>query len=667
MLNYVESCLLLSSAGLLSGIAIASPSIPVKRDDIAAISKDGLDKDYAAERAHRPADRKQPIIGLSLSGGGTKAAMFAHGVLHGLQNKKVLEKIDAISSVSGGSYAAYWYFSKAIEAQHGEFSLAQIFDDCIPRYWVEEGAGKAYKVVIDKAVAQGRLTTPRVEKCKDNNHFDDNDPYRWQAHLVRWPDVMQERPIAITGSEQPNQKRVIVKGLASSLIKALRTPGPVQEAMVPRLYQYGIERTWGLSPLPRTKATLSQKNENAKWNYSNVGEAPDAYGVRRVDPTQENWTELRKLYVANHSQQPSLPLWIVNSNVDNKTNNAARNVRHIFEMTPFGFGAQGPEGAPIGYINDIADAPFLDLGTAVRASAGFADAQGVESERWRKALGVATKLMPGLQWGVDANIRSADGKVTERRLSDGGGGENLGLYSLLKRGLEDVVVVDTASDVEGNMSDVCALKAALHEDGISLDFPALFELPKVCEPKSKLRYNMSAWMNPVVLGTVRWPDGKRTARIFLVKAAWKQEAVGRAFTKGECGATDEPSCFLAVFYGHNRSVVLKKQHTVMQGKVPTLQTIKTEDMHFPQLSTTATTLNSSSYLFWGFRELGRDAVKNLSYDPVTGRLQLNATQCLQKALAHRPGLRPRETGDGMTCYPIPLDENSAEGVSAAAQ
>lgn len=242
-----------------------------------------------------------------------------------------------------------------------------------------------------------------------------------------------------------------------------------------------------------------------------------------------------------------------------------------------------------------------------------------------------------------------------------------GILTPDERRMEDVVVVDTASDVEGNMSDVCALKAALHEDGMSLDFPALPELAKVCEPKSQLRYNMSAWMNPVVLGTVRWPDSKRTARIFLVKAAWKQKAVGLAFTKGECGATDEPSCFLAVFYGHNRSVVLKKQHTVMQGKVPTLQAIKTEDMHFPQLSTTATTLNSSSYLFWGFRELGRDAVKNLSYDPATGRLQLNATQCLQKALARRSELRPRETGDGMTCNPILRDDNSAEGLSAAAQ
>src|SRR5688572_6768961 len=75
-------------------------------------------------------------IGLALSGGGSKSAPFAMGVLDGLRYSGVLEEIDYISSVSGGSYAALYLYSRLMAMQQevpgAPNSVEQIFWDCIP-------------------------------------------------------------------------------------------------------------------------------------------------------------------------------------------------------------------------------------------------------------------------------------------------------------------------------------------------------------------------------------------------------------------------------------------------------------------------------------------------------------------------------------------------------
>jgi hypothetical protein len=53
---------------------------------------------------------RPPENGLCLSGGGIRSAAFSIGVLKGLHEKGILDKIDIISAVSGGSYALSWYY-----------------------------------------------------------------------------------------------------------------------------------------------------------------------------------------------------------------------------------------------------------------------------------------------------------------------------------------------------------------------------------------------------------------------------------------------------------------------------------------------------------------------------------------------------------------------------
>ena len=52
---------------------------------------------------------KKRRVGLSLSGGGYRAAAFHLGTLRALHNMGVLDKIDVISSVSGGAITAAYY------------------------------------------------------------------------------------------------------------------------------------------------------------------------------------------------------------------------------------------------------------------------------------------------------------------------------------------------------------------------------------------------------------------------------------------------------------------------------------------------------------------------------------------------------------------------------
>lgn len=627
-------CGITATAILSISFTIKANELPIPRTPLHQITPETLATDYASERAYRPEGHKQPVIGLAMSGGGTKAAMFSHGVLHGLHDSGVLDHVDAISTVSGGSYAAYWYFTKQLESKREQFNVSQIFDDCVPTYWTKDDTD--IDLISAMQAAKERPPKAGMLECDGPSHFRAkgetrlDDPYRWQAHIVRWPDVIQPSPIFLDGGKQSSPERQMEIGIAKALTKEVLSHPFGGKSAVPRIYQYGIERTWGLNPKPRNLNTLADRDEKKHWQYSNDG-VPDADVARkgiRVNPLFSSWAQLRELYTppSASSTTTTMPLWILNSTDGKKT--WGPNTDKIFEITPFGYGSFGT-----GYFNDPETILISDLGTSVRASAGFADAQGIETKWAQFLMDKSSDLIPALRWGVDSNIVSWKGKKDEIHLSDGGGSENLGLYSLLKRGLEDIIVVDTAADVEGDMSDICAVRNALKtKDNVTLEFKALQNLEEVCagQPRKKAKrvYNVSAWKNPVVKGTVTWPpvngSTQRITNIWLVKAAWDEKAVVAAYSHKpiKCGLPNQLNCLLAVFYGHNRGIQGKDGY-----------------MLFPQLGTVGTTYNSSSYLFWGYRELGRMLASNLSVN-ASGRIELKSPQCLQVDLKRIPNRRP---------------------------
>jgi len=83
-----------------------------------------------------------PQLGLALAGGGIKAANFSVGVLQGLTEAGVMERVDAVSTVSGGGYAALWYFSRLLNPEGNLQDVGaprtsravagKFFRDCLP-------------------------------------------------------------------------------------------------------------------------------------------------------------------------------------------------------------------------------------------------------------------------------------------------------------------------------------------------------------------------------------------------------------------------------------------------------------------------------------------------------------------------------------------------------
>ncbi len=143
------------------------------------------------------------------------------------------------------------------------------------------------------------------------------------------------------------------------------------------------------------------------------------------------------------------------------------------------------------------------------------------------------------------------------RLSDGGGADNLALVSAVRRDLDDTIVVDTAQDVTGRMTDVCWSRELLRQGGYMLTFPMLLDLDKVCATQlkdqsasdaAKLAYNVSAWLNPVVHGTINKAGPGKTTNVWLIKAAWNEMAIRQAAVNPSdrrCGfMPGELNCFL---------------------------------------------------------------------------------------------------------------------------
>ena len=97
-----------------------------------------LKRRYGREWRLNHGDKEAPpALGLAMSGGGMRSAAFNIGVLQGLHEAGLLERLDLMSSVSGGGYALSWYY---LQRYHGAGD-AELFDPRgrFQRYLAENG------------------------------------------------------------------------------------------------------------------------------------------------------------------------------------------------------------------------------------------------------------------------------------------------------------------------------------------------------------------------------------------------------------------------------------------------------------------------------------------------------------------------------------------------
>lgn len=655
-------------------------SVPVKHEELKqrGISLDS--KDYFKNENFRLKFEKEwrndkaPEVGLALAGGGTKAGDFALGVLQGLEESKIMDKVDIMSTVSGGGYAALWYYTRVINEINK--SYIEAFVDCLP---------SKYSIYVKEGCENPTYVCPPKNRT---NYLDANgDPYRHQNYLRGYQDVFSSGS-DLLGNKSFNyntfedQDRLIndigmlsAKTLGAAVVNVI--PNILFDWQVPlspsrNAYAKGIARTFGAIP-PSCSDNVNSCDSEGKWRAE--GDINAAKNIKFED--------MKRVYIENRA-----PMWIINATAgEDRTPWDFKSQQDpeltVFEFTPYGSGS-----GIYGYDNPP---DWLSPFEAVIASAAFLDSQqkNVSKPPLRNLFSAFMELST-LNWGSSyinpkaswPNVAiheilpwplyyfhkfNAGSDSMYLHLSDGGQSEDLGAYSLIRRKLSKIIISDHSHDRAGLMDDVCRLKVTLGKNGLYLHIPGLKNFDMVCSPKEnqngdKLHgYDIFNWDHPVLLGCVtsnkdeinciRSVTEKDSnyyfAQLFIIKPALADKKLKSAITDvaSICRIKDKDGSITE----ECRNVVSSKCEFLMANSIylpqKNVQFIdsdnpwKFEDYqscellgfivenafkglginstdgcpHFPQYSTITMTLKSSPWMYGASRELGRRYARQLGW------------------------------------------------------
>jgi NTE family protein len=140
------------------------------------------DSGYRGKFMGQPGNSDELLLYLTFSGGGTRAAAFSYGVLEELKNtevtingktRRLLDEVDAISAVSGGSFTAGYY---------GLFG-DRIFEDFEARFLKKNILGALIRRVFLNPINWFRLFSPYFDRSDlaaeyYNKHVFDSGAFR---------------------------------------------------------------------------------------------------------------------------------------------------------------------------------------------------------------------------------------------------------------------------------------------------------------------------------------------------------------------------------------------------------------------------------------------------------------------------------------------------------
>lgn len=434
----------------------------------------------------------QDALGLALSGGGPRSASFSIGVLKALheerrQSAALLARVHYLSTVSGGGYAAYWYYNN----------------------------------VLDNGAWADRIFAP-------------DDVF--QQHLQKNTHILfdDECPVSARNSELGLKIYSGVSALFYPLTGALAwLPGFIpaiphhfantlfdwswDNSVFNDTYRTGIERMYGRLALPGAAAGASGSRCAAE------ARAPDQdlarQGPRIADGSWLDFATLRARTAAFWQGQsaagatPPLPLWIINTSGFSSNSVWASSgdkdlEKYQYEFTPLGYGSglfgyfarsdgehdldetlepghKGP-GSQAVYPHQLL--PF----DAVNASGAAVDAFGFDSIGQERTARLAAhlanfslgtqlnnpifgeqnrtvhRMLPLPFYYLHGSNDSADSP--EIYLTDGGHTDNLGLFALVRRGLGKIIVIDASEDEKGRFDSLAETCARLEKLGVRVSF-----------------------------------------------------------------------------------------------------------------------------------------------------------------------------------------------------
>ncbi len=550
---------------------------------------------------------KHPTLGIALSGGGSKAAPFAMGVLKRFVDKGWIDSVDMISSVSGGGYSAYYLYSKAIYIdKHKDKNLRNFFESCELREDIPNSTSyQEYNSALKECDKTEYGKYQRyVRKYQDLLSFVQSETARGATHLD---------DIKATGT--------FVGGMASSVVTApvhhvanSLFDWKVELSPTQYLYEKGIIRAFGKMP---NEKLSEHKNETFK--------------------------ELRELSQNNST----LPLWIINASNFKKTwlqdafkSNLVDLNATVFEITPYGFGSMEHN-----YSLKSPDKLGLDLPRATLASAAFLDALG---DKWYQGLAFGGLHALNMRWGVkipnysssiDAQKRHnllpfpfyyTDMNNSKITLADGGqSGDNLGVYSLIKRGVKNIVIVSASHDATKDklkLEDMCSVSRYLEDKNMTVwfngrpskreDETSLRFYNEFCQKENNLYHRISYydWKKPIWKGYVKH-NGETISTLYYIKAAIDIEDLNKSANKV---ANDNRIRDNGKYYdrdnipykdfiqkdGYKNNPSYKYHYPYSLAYFWQENSYGKKASHFPQTSTVTNTLNSSQNLYQAYMDLG---------------------------------------------------------------
>lgn len=438
---------------------------------------------------------------IALSGGGTRSASFAMGVLKALNDDGLLEQADAISSVSGGGYTSYWLTSQ-------RFYNSMKLDDShhYDRNYYREVLAEMARAKSDQAIAglpfcQHLAKTPAQTQMADffRARIDGDilTPEIHQRHIAAQSDI-------INYTRSPTGQKLESAGLLATHIVSLPlywvtdgflNTGLYNGSVFTNAYRKGLERTYGLSPNPKYNYYVDYF-EHEPSQYHNARNGTFLFW-RKASQTEElQFSHLREFSLAYNTCGRALAnqnidiapvtMPIINTKLtrpysffpDDGNFDMASLEKSVFTFTPLQWGSAHtqyhPEQelwAPVPFSKAIAlSGAALDEGA--RQARGLADfgLSAVNANLGYEIRNPTTQKSPaGSAWfytykligGFPLKFLVRENWQATLRLSDGGHNENLGLYSLIERGTRRIIVVDAEHDPDYTFESLKRVQANL--------------------------------------------------------------------------------------------------------------------------------------------------------------------------------------------------------------
>lgn len=458
-------------------------------------------------------------VALSLSGGGTRSGSFSIGVLKALHELGVLDDVDSISSVSGGGYAAYWYYmqryyqfseSKAIPLKQrlglyfaknkgSQYDRLGWWDKLtVPlrapagQYraagWLAEEAGSGLEVAC-REVAATSLNHSMGEVFRTHSEKTIDQQALFQEHLAQASDL-------INYSGSPAVEKVESGALLTThfltvpiywVTDGFLNLGVFNGSVLTDAYRKGIERAYGLSP-DVTFDPYAEGRAHSTDEFHNGLNGSYLFWRRNARAELLDFHDLRTFVAFTNACAARgvapfrrVPNPIINASVSTGGSREDRTLaKRVFSFTPLMYGSDYVtfdsrwslwKDIPVSKAYAISGAA-LDSGarefdwmaggllSTLNLNIGYKARNPATNDGFRGPLAYwSGKAIP---FGLDQTLPLRWRPTI--RLSDGGHSENLGLYSLIKRVPRRIIVVDAEQDGRYGFDAYNRLRSALQRE-----------------------------------------------------------------------------------------------------------------------------------------------------------------------------------------------------------